>query len=171
MRLETSIIVYPEMQDGYTLLEIIVAISILSIALIPLMEMLPSAMVLETQLERETKAAFLAQQKLEEVKGKALYNFDQDRSEAAAAFPSPDSHFKYTVSDDQGTEIKEIEVNVWHDENSNGKMDSYLIGIPKEGYGFSNNPYSRFGEPELNEILFEVEANTATTIELETVNW
>lgn len=112
------------LEDGYTLLEIILTISILSIALIPLMEMLPQALLLDAQLEREAKAAFLAQRKLEEVKSKAIYDFDQDYTEPATAFSSPDSTFKYTVSDDQGAEIKEIAVNVWYDEDGNGSASS-----------------------------------------------
>jgi uncharacterized protein (DUF2141 family) len=31
-------------------------------------------------------------------------------------------------------------VQVMHDENDNGKLDSDFMGIPTEGYGFSNNP-------------------------------
>ena len=27
-----------------------------------------------------------------------------------------------------------------HDENDNGKLDTNFMGIPVEGYGFSNNP-------------------------------
>lgn len=34
----------------------------------------------------------------------------------------------------------EYAVQVLHDENDNGKMDSNFMGIPVEGYGFSNNP-------------------------------
>jgi len=30
-------------------------------------------------------------------------------------------------------------IAAFHDENSNGKMDKNLLGIPKETYGFSNN--------------------------------
>ena len=33
-----------------------------------------------------------------------------------------------------------------HDENGNGKLDT-LMGIPKEGFGFSKNPAIRFGPP------------------------
>ncbi len=110
-------------ENGYTLLEIIMAISILSIALIPLMEMLPRALLLDAQLERETKIAFLAQRKSEAVKSRAIYAFDQDYSESAIAFLPPDSTFKYTVSDDQGVEIKEIAVTVWYDENGNDIAD------------------------------------------------
>lgn len=31
-------------------------------------------------------------------------------------------------------------VQVMHDENDNGKLDANFMGIPIEGYGFSNNP-------------------------------
>ena len=31
-------------------------------------------------------------------------------------------------------------VQVLHDENDNGQIDSNFMGIPVEGYGFSNNP-------------------------------
>ena len=31
-------------------------------------------------------------------------------------------------------------VMITHDENGNGKMDTNVVGMPLEGYGFSNNP-------------------------------
>ena len=31
-------------------------------------------------------------------------------------------------------------VQVMHDENDNGKFDTNFVGMPTEGYGFSNNP-------------------------------
>lgn len=110
--------------DGYTLLEVIIAIAVLSIALIPLMEMLPRAFLLDRQLEREAKVAFLAQRKLEEAKSKIIYDFSQDYSETANAFPSPDSDYKYIVSDDLGTEIKEITIDAWYDGDGNGGIGS-----------------------------------------------
>ena len=111
-------------ERGFTLLEILAAIVILSIALIPMMEMLPAALVLDSQLEQKTRVTFLAQRKLEEVKCKAIYDFSPDYSESATAFPSPDVSFKYVLTDDQGTEIKEISVVVWYDEDGNDTIDS-----------------------------------------------
>src|SRR5688572_10781370 len=32
-----------------------------------------------------------------------------------------------------------------HDENANGKLDTNWMGIPVEGYGFSNDAYGTFG--------------------------
>ena len=110
------------LQSGYTLLEILMAISILSIVLIPLMEMLPRTLLLDARLERETKVAFLAQREVEEVKSRAIYDFSMDYSESATAFPAPDLSYKYTVSDDQGAEIKEIAVTVWYDEDNDDSV-------------------------------------------------
>jgi len=35
-------------------------------------------------------------------------------------------------------------VSVFHDENENQKLDKDFVGIPKEGYGASNNPKKRW---------------------------
>lgn len=48
----------------------------------------------------------------------------------------------------------------FHDENSNGKLDMNWLGIPTEGYGFSNNAYGTFGPESFEKWLFEVEGNT-----------
>ena len=36
-------------------------------------------------------------------------------------------------------------VNAFHDENDNGELDTNLVGIPTEGYGFANDPSVVFG--------------------------
>ncbi len=46
-------------------------------------------------------------------------------------------------------------VSVFHDENSNGKLDTvFLIGIPKEGVGCSNNAKGHFGPPSFADSKF-----------------
>lgn len=47
-------------------------------------------------------------------------------------------------------------LSVIHDENQNEKLDSNLIGIPKEGFGFSNNVMGSFGPPGFDKASFEV---------------
>lgn len=44
---------------------------------------------------------------------------------------------------------------VVHDENRNGKFDM-MMGIPREGFGFSNNPAIRPRAPRWEEIKFTV---------------
>jgi len=38
-------------------------------------------------------------------------------------------------------------IAVFHDVNSNAKLDKNFLGIPKEGYAFSNNIFGAFGSP------------------------
>src|SRR5215471_10578367 len=52
-------------------------------------------------------------------------------------------------------------VAVFHDENSNGKMDRNVLGIPLEPYGFSNNVRVTFGPPKWEEAKFTVNGSTA----------
>jgi uncharacterized protein (DUF2141 family) len=44
---------------------------------------------------------------------------------------------------------------VVHDENRNGKLDM-MMGIPREGFGFSNNPSMKPRAPKWEEIRFTV---------------
>jgi len=45
---------------------------------------------------------------------------------------------------------------IFHDENGNKKMDKNIFGMPKEGYGFSNNAKGSFGPPKYKDAAFEV---------------
>lgn len=51
-------------------------------------------------------------------------------------------------------------VMITHDENGNGKMDTNVVGMPLEGYGFSNNPQV-MRKPTWDEARFEVAATGA----------
>ncbi|MEA4981799.1 MAG: DUF2141 domain-containing protein [Paludibacter sp.] len=44
----------------------------------------------------------------------------------------------------------------FHDENNNSKFDMNWIGIPLEGYGFSNNAKGIFRPPAYEKTLFEL---------------
>ena len=46
-------------------------------------------------------------------------------------------------------------VMVTHDENGNGKLDTNIVGMPTEGYGFSNNPRV-MRKPTFEEAAFDV---------------
>jgi uncharacterized protein (DUF2141 family) len=43
---------------------------------------------------------------------------------------------------------------VIHDENVNGKLDTNALGIPTEGYGFSNDAKAWFGAPTFRAASF-----------------
>jgi uncharacterized protein (DUF2141 family) len=51
-------------------------------------------------------------------------------------------------------------VAVFHDENSNGKMDKNVLGVPLEPYGFSNNVRITFGPPKWEKCKLTVKGST-----------
>lgn len=46
-------------------------------------------------------------------------------------------------------------VTLFHDENANARLDT-VLGIPKEGFGFSRNPVVRFGAPRYDKVSIEL---------------
>ena len=57
----------------------------------------------------------------------------------------------------------EYAATVLHDLNGNKAMDENLLGIPKEGFGFSNDAMGPFGPPGYRECIFPVKGNAVTT--------
>ena len=55
-------------------------------------------------------------------------------------------------------------ISVLHDENSNKDMDQSKIGIPKEGYGFSNNASISLGPPSFQKAKIELQPGHRNTI-------
>ena len=48
----------------------------------------------------------------------------------------------------------------FHDENNNEEIDTNWMGIPKEGFGFSNNAKGTFGPPKLEKMVFKLSSDT-----------
>jgi uncharacterized protein (DUF2141 family) len=57
-------------------------------------------------------------------------------------------------------------VSVFHDENMNQKLDKNFMGIPKEGYGASNNPRKKMGPPSFDETKFQMNGEQSLEIKL-----
>ena len=58
-------------------------------------------------------------------------------------------------------------VSLLHDENKDGELNTGLLGIPKEGIGFSNDPLIIKGTPSFEKTCFEFTAeNQAVEIEV-----
>lgn len=55
-----------------------------------------------------------------------------------------------------------------HDENRNAKLDRNFLGIPKEGFGFANNPHVGLSAPPFQAAVIHVRCpSTETAIHLQ----
>lgn len=52
---------------------------------------------------------------------------------------------------------------LYHDENDNGKIDRNGLGIPKEGFGFSNNPRIFLSAPSFAKVRFTVHGSSGSS--------
>jgi uncharacterized protein (DUF2141 family) len=85
---------------------------------------------------------------------------------SAIAFPQKDdkavAHYAGEISDRQafcefpGIAPGTYAVSAFHDENSNGKLDTNFMGIPREGVAASNDARGRLGSPKFNDAAFQV---------------
>jgi uncharacterized protein (DUF2141 family) len=103
-------------------------------------------------------------------KGKIWVNLFQD----AHAFPDDPSKAiqQRSVEVDPNTMSAQVTfkdlpqgsyaVSILHDENGNGKMDKNFVGMPKEGYGASNNPSKKRRAPTFDEAKFSLNASEQT---------
>lgn len=60
----------------------------------------------------------------------------------------------------------EYTVLVYHDENKNGKLDKYIIGMPKESVACSNNAKGFMGPPKYDDAKFTVTTDTKINIKM-----
>lgn len=87
----------------------------------------------------------------------ALYSsangFPKDARKAIARINSPILDGESTC-EFSGIEPGTYAVSVFHDENSNGKLDTNFVGIPREGVGASNDAIGHFGPPKFAAAAF-----------------
>jgi uncharacterized protein (DUF2141 family) len=57
-------------------------------------------------------------------------------------------------------------VMLFHDENGNGRLDKNMVGIPKEGYGASNNPAKKMRAPTFDEAKLSLASDQSLEIKL-----
>ena len=60
----------------------------------------------------------------------------------------------------------EYAIAIFHDKNSDNQLNTNILGIPKEGFGFSNNPTISFGPPKFKKAKVKFSIDKTTIIKL-----
>lgn len=84
-------------------------------------------------------------------------DFPNKREKAVARSTSAISN-RRAVCEFSGVAAGTYAVSVFHDENSNGKLDTNFMGIPREGVGASNGAKGHFGPPKFGAAAFRFAA-------------
>jgi len=54
----------------------------------------------------------------------------------------------------------------FHDLNSDGELNTNLVGIPKEPYGFSNGEKGRLGPPDFEDCKIKIDSDISLEIDI-----
>jgi len=84
--------------------------------------------------------------------------FDKNKNKIAAIKKVPIFNRKSKVKIDSLSSGQYV-VRFWHDINKNEQLDLNFFGIPKEGFGNSNNIPPKFGPPKFEDMIFDIEKN------------
>mgnify|MGYP004008232345 CR=1 FL=1 len=66
--------------------------------------------------------------------------------------------------------FKKYAIKLFHDENKNKDLDTNFMGMPDEGFGFSNNAMGQFGPPPFGEASFDFNKSDMS-IQIELTNF
>ena len=114
---------------GFTLLEVMVAMSILAIALVAVFQLQSQSISMSTSARFMTTASLLAQSKMADVEADTALGLKSQKGDFAPDFPE----YRWTVqvTDTKIPKLKRIEVNVLH--NALAEGNAYQLVFYKTG--------------------------------------
>lgn len=117
---------------GFTLTEVIVASALLITAIVPILKALTSVHVNAIKIEHKTRSLNLAQTKLDEIKARSFYDYDDAYSENSKAI---DGSYLCTVTDKSvSTDLRMLVVMVGYDTDSNKTLSAAETLVTLETY-------------------------------------
>lgn len=114
---------------GFTLLEVMVAMSILAIALVAVFQMQSQSISMSTEARFLTTASLLAQYKMADIESEAALGNRSQKGDFAPDYP--DYGWSLNVTDTQLARLKRVEVTVFNKLFANGgtyQITFYKIG-------------------------------------------
>jgi prepilin-type N-terminal cleavage/methylation domain-containing protein len=112
---------------GFTLPEVVVAAALLLIAIVPILKALTKANLDSLIIERKTRSLCLAQGKLNQIKAKSIYNFDNNFAETNTNLGN--SYLCNVTQTTVSSTLKTISVSVGRDNNGNDTLASSEIEV------------------------------------------
>lgn len=91
--------------------------------------------------------------------------FPQDASKAYKTFYIPIPQGKKITIPLENMPAGKYAIALLHDEDGNKKLNT-VLGYPREGFGFSNNPRVLIGAPDFSKCAVELNDDSVVTIKL-----
>jgi uncharacterized protein (DUF2141 family) len=142
-------------------------LAVLALVMAALLSRLPAQTSTNATLTVRVIGARNAKGKIRVALFRSAEGFPGDASKAFRLENAPiDAHTLSSQVVFAGVPSGPYAVSVFHDENMNEKLDKNLMGIPKEGYGASNNPGRKMRAPTFEEARLSHQTDQSLEIKL-----
>ncbi|MBL7185860.1 MAG: hypothetical protein ISS70_06015 [Phycisphaerae bacterium] len=112
---------------GFTFTEVVMASALLVVAIVPILKALTSAHVTSSIVERRTVSLILAQGKLDEIKARSIYRYDDTFTETNLSVDG--SYLCNVVDSAVSADLRQITVSVGYDLDGNTVLDAGEIEV------------------------------------------
>ena len=114
-------------REGFTIIEVVVAASLLAVAMVPILKALTNSYMSSAVIEQKTRSLMYSQTKLNEIRGSSIYNYD-------ASFTSPEtslgnSYFYRVADTSAGSNLRSVTVSVGYDDDGSGGLPANEIMV------------------------------------------
>jgi Tfp pilus assembly protein PilV len=114
-------------QGGFTIMEVVVAASLLIIAMVPILKALTAVHLNSTLIERKTKSLLLAQAKLDDIKARTIYGYSSSYNQSDAVLET--SYLCNVTDTGSGSDIRTMTVSVGFDTDGDNGLDAEEIEV------------------------------------------
>ena len=119
-------------KSAFTLTEVVVASSLLIVAIVPILRALTAAHLNSVIIERKTRSLSLAQAQLDEVKARSIYNYSD--SFAATDEVLEGSYLADITDSSISSNLRRIVISVGHDTNEDSQLEADETHVTLDTY-------------------------------------
>lgn len=119
--------IHQKRKKGFTITEVVVASGLLIIAIIPILKALTGVHISSRIIEHRTNSLIYAQAKLDEVKARSIYNYDDSFSQTNSVISGS---YLCNIDDTSiNSNLRKITVSVGYDSDDNSLLGSSEIEL------------------------------------------
>jgi len=115
---------------GLSIIEVAMASVLLIVAMVPILRALTKAHMFSSEIERKTQSLVFAQNKLDEIRARSVYNW----SSFTASNISLGNSYLCNVTDATASNLKTITVSVGNDGDNSGSLSSDEVEVTLATY-------------------------------------
>jgi len=119
-------------KSAFTLTEVVVASSLLIVAIVPILRALTAAHLNSVIIERKTRSLSLAQAQLDEIKARSIYNYSD--SFAVSDEVLEGAYLADITDSSVDSNLREIVISIGHDTDEDSQLEEDEIHVTLDTY-------------------------------------